>query len=355
MLNKENYVSWSSRLLRYAKTKPNGKLIYNSKMNGLYVRRMIPEPDDPDHEVPIAETFYEQTNDELTEKEVKKIEDDDQAIYIILMGLSEDIYIAVDRDLEEIEEVNANCIWMANMQQASTSGTQTGKASIYDLDGSAQGYTEEIMHGFEQRLEMIFERQVNRVHTLDFKGLTLDMRQDLAERMWMLGGAGRSMTRRQFILALDLHTAKEMTKDGFEAYWHAEGRKSDVMLSGGHLIRRIAHHFGLLVKLNIYMEIRDDWAWVAQGMERQPVVVSTAPGSAEDTPDVDEGAQAVLAPIHAPLPPPLAASRTMPQRLGRLEEDIQGLLQDVRSLRGLVERSMTDQGRFSTWIINCMA
>ncbi|GKG02027.1 hypothetical protein Tco_0306732, partial [Tanacetum coccineum] len=28
---------------------------------------------------------------------------------------------------------------------------------------------------------------------------------------------------------------------------------------------------------------------------------------------------------------------------------------DVGSLRGLVERSMTDQGRFSTWMISCMA
>ncbi|GJU49809.1 hypothetical protein Tco_1219364 [Tanacetum coccineum] len=31
-----------------------------------------------------------------------------------------------------------------------------------------------------------------------------------------------------------------------------------------------------------------------------------------------------------------------------------GLRQDVRSLCGLVERSMTDQGRFSTWMISCM-
>ncbi|GJV80056.1 hypothetical protein Tco_1515926 [Tanacetum coccineum] len=42
----------------------------------------------------------------------------------------------------------------------------------------------------------------------------------------------------------------------------------------------------------------------------------------------------------------------MPQRLGRLEEEMQGLRQDVRSLCGLVERSMTDQGRFSTWMIS---
>nr|GEW42842.1 retrovirus-related Pol polyprotein from transposon TNT 1-94 [Tanacetum cinerariifolium] len=44
MLNKENYVSWSSRLLQYAKSRPSGKLIHNSIINGPYVRRMIPEP-----------------------------------------------------------------------------------------------------------------------------------------------------------------------------------------------------------------------------------------------------------------------------------------------------------------------
>ncbi|GKB23236.1 hypothetical protein Tco_0862637 [Tanacetum coccineum] len=69
MLNKDNCVPWSSRLLRYAKSKPNGKLIYNSIMHGPYVRRMIPEPGDPDREVPVAETFYEQTDKELTDKE----------------------------------------------------------------------------------------------------------------------------------------------------------------------------------------------------------------------------------------------------------------------------------------------
>nr|GEV84745.1 hypothetical protein [Tanacetum cinerariifolium] len=36
------------------------------------------------------------------------------------------------------------------------------------------------------RLETIFGRHVNRVHTLDFKGLTPDMRQDLAERLRMV-------------------------------------------------------------------------------------------------------------------------------------------------------------------------
>ncbi|GJW80001.1 retrovirus-related pol polyprotein from transposon TNT 1-94 [Tanacetum coccineum] len=94
MLNKENYVPWSSRLLCYAKSRPNGKLIYNSIMNGPYVRRMIPEPGDPDREVLVNETFHEQTDDELTEKELKQVEVDDQAIQTILVGLLEDIYAA---------------------------------------------------------------------------------------------------------------------------------------------------------------------------------------------------------------------------------------------------------------------
>ncbi|GJR47619.1 hypothetical protein Tco_1315722 [Tanacetum coccineum] len=46
--------------------------------------------------------------------------------------------MAAAADLDEIEEVNANCILMANLQQASTSGTQTDKAPVYDLDGSAK-------------------------------------------------------------------------------------------------------------------------------------------------------------------------------------------------------------------------
>nr|GEW13534.1 integrase, catalytic region, zinc finger, CCHC-type, peptidase aspartic, catalytic [Tanacetum cinerariifolium] len=96
MLTKENYVPWSSRLLRYAKSRPNGKLIHNFIINGPYVRRMIPKPGDPNREVPVNETFPVQTDDELTEKELKQIEANDQAIQTILLVLPEDIYAAVD-------------------------------------------------------------------------------------------------------------------------------------------------------------------------------------------------------------------------------------------------------------------
>ncbi|GJY51195.1 hypothetical protein Tco_0442042 [Tanacetum coccineum] len=41
-------------------------------------------------------------------------------------------------DLDEIKEVNINCILMVNLQQASTSGTQSDKAPVYDSNGSAE-------------------------------------------------------------------------------------------------------------------------------------------------------------------------------------------------------------------------
>nr|GEU47902.1 Gag-Pol polyprotein [Tanacetum cinerariifolium] len=64
--------------------------------------------------------------------------------------------MAVAANLDEIEEVNANCIVMANLQQASTSGTQSDKAPIYDSDGSAEihdyenCYDNEIFNMFTQ-------------------------------------------------------------------------------------------------------------------------------------------------------------------------------------------------------------
>nr|GFD39483.1 hypothetical protein [Tanacetum cinerariifolium] len=53
---------------------------------------MIPEPGDANRNVNVTETFHEQTDNELFEKELKQIEADDQAIQTILLGLPEDIY-----------------------------------------------------------------------------------------------------------------------------------------------------------------------------------------------------------------------------------------------------------------------
>ncbi|GJU33386.1 hypothetical protein Tco_1176975 [Tanacetum coccineum] len=256
MLNKDNYVPWSSRLLRYAKSKPNRKLLVNSIKNGLYVRQMIIEPGDPNSVPPVAESTHEQTNDELTEKEVnaqeiwlrveqtmkgfsievqekkaklfnewerftstngesiesyyhrfsKLINDfsrnkhfpekiasnlkylnnpqpewqryvtivhqtkdlyevdyiqllhSKHGLELMVMGIMTQLLIAqkeevgiqlqakefdlmvTTKDIDEIEEVNVNCILMENLQQALTSSTHTKKALVYDSDGSAEVY-----------------------------------------------------------------------------------------------------------------------------------------------------------------------------------------------------------------------
>nr|GEV88092.1 retrovirus-related Pol polyprotein from transposon TNT 1-94 [Tanacetum cinerariifolium] len=99
MFNKENYVPWSSHLLRYAKSRPNRKLIYNYIMNGPYVRQMIPEP-----------------------------EANDQAIQTILLGLPKDVYAIVD-SLETTKE-----IWLhvQQMMKGSDIGAQEKKAKLFN-------------------------------------------------------------------------------------------------------------------------------------------------------------------------------------------------------------------------------
>nr|GEY79780.1 hypothetical protein [Tanacetum cinerariifolium] len=128
MLNKENYVPWSSRLLRYAKSRPNGKLIHNSIINGPHVRRMIPEPRNANCDVTVTETFHVQTDDEFTDKEFKQIEADDQAIQTILIGLPEDIYAAVD-SCETAQE-----IWLRiqQMMKGSNIGIQEKKTKLFN-------------------------------------------------------------------------------------------------------------------------------------------------------------------------------------------------------------------------------
>ncbi|GKD79610.1 hypothetical protein Tco_1342231, partial [Tanacetum coccineum] len=206
-------------------------------------------------------------------------------------------------------------------------------------------YTDTDIADFEVRLGRIYDREVHRVQVFDFGGLTELMDEGLRGRMLMghrdaqgqtgalqfqLGGVRRRMSWREFILGMGLHTAqgiesapkKVTTTDLFYLrsmdwgaanvlyllaqylFRHAKGRKSGARLSEGHFIGRLAHHFGL---------VGDDWAWVAQGAERQPVAAVTTPRGVEDALDIDEGTQAVPAPIHAlPPPPPIteASGRT---------------------------------------------
>nr|GFA96451.1 hypothetical protein [Tanacetum cinerariifolium] len=84
--------------------------------------------------------------------------------------------LAVAADLDKIEEVNANSILMANLQQASSSGTQTDSTPVYDTDGSVEVHenydNNEIFNMFTQEeqytelLEPIPEPQQQRATSL---------------------------------------------------------------------------------------------------------------------------------------------------------------------------------------------
>nr|GEX14036.1 Gag-Pol polyprotein [Tanacetum cinerariifolium] len=176
MLNKENYVPWSSRLLRYAKSRPNGNLIHNSIINDPYVRRMIPKPGNLNGYNVVQNVRNQVAQNAIQNPRVHNVGNQNRLIrcyncrgvgyfarnsmvrprrrdsaYLqtqLLIAQNEEAGIqlqakefdlmAAAADLDEIEEVNSNCILIANLQQASTSGTQADKAPIYDSDGLAE-------------------------------------------------------------------------------------------------------------------------------------------------------------------------------------------------------------------------
>ncbi|GKC52398.1 hypothetical protein Tco_1075143 [Tanacetum coccineum] len=95
MLSKKKYVQWMVRLIRYAKSKPNRKLLPNSILHGPYTYRIITTPGDPTQIPPIPQTTRIKTDMELTKAEAKQVKANDQAIHLILMGLPVVVYVTV--------------------------------------------------------------------------------------------------------------------------------------------------------------------------------------------------------------------------------------------------------------------
>nr|GEV74161.1 retrovirus-related Pol polyprotein from transposon TNT 1-94 [Tanacetum cinerariifolium] len=198
-------------------------------------------------------------------------------------------------------------------------------------------YTDADIMDFEMRLGMIYGREVHRVQVFDFGGLINVMAEGLSGRMLMehkdaqgqdlfisqvwrrlfeiqgllvhelileifstfrfieavldldiivalqfqLGGVKHRMSWRQFILALGLHTAKEMETDGFGTDYDCTSLPVIDMAE--------------LVRYRIFEELDDTWAWVALGPERQPDVAADILEIAEGAPDVVDGDQAISA------------------------------------------------------------
>nr|GFC18360.1 UBN2 domain-containing protein [Tanacetum cinerariifolium] len=90
--------------------------------------KLIPGPGDANRDITVTETFHLQIDGELSDKELKQIEADDQAIQTILLGLPEDIYAAVD-SCETAQE-----IWLRvqQMMKGSNIGIQEKNAKLFN-------------------------------------------------------------------------------------------------------------------------------------------------------------------------------------------------------------------------------
>nr|GEV84647.1 retrovirus-related Pol polyprotein from transposon TNT 1-94 [Tanacetum cinerariifolium] len=188
MLNKDNYIIWSSRLLRYAKSKPNGKLLVNSIKNGPYVRRMIHEPGDPNSVSPIDESTHGQTDDELTEKE--NVRNHNGLIVIpgianpnvnlngtgnviaarakgIVRPRTMDVaYLQTQLLIAQKEEVGIQLYAKEiNLMQVLTSGTQIDKAPVYDSDRTTERVYNQRKRKIIETMNVIFDE----LSTMDFE------------------------------------------------------------------------------------------------------------------------------------------------------------------------------------------
>nr|GEX14729.1 hypothetical protein [Tanacetum cinerariifolium] len=184
MLNKDNCVPWSSRIIRYARSRPNGKMIVDSIENGPYVRRMIATPGEPDLPVPLLESFHKQTDEELKENDIKRMDADDQAIQTILLCLPEDVYADVD-SCETAKE-----IWerVRQMMKGSNIGEQEKKAKLFNEWEKSKHFPENISANLkflnnlqpEWKRHVTIVRQTKNLHEADFTQIYdfLKMNQD---------------------------------------------------------------------------------------------------------------------------------------------------------------------------------
>ncbi|GKB27493.1 hypothetical protein Tco_0866894, partial [Tanacetum coccineum] len=155
-----------------------------------------------------------------------------------------------------------------------------------------EGYTEEIVQDYEQRLATIFGRQVL-----------------FSSHAWRRVFEIRGLLVREFMLefystSLELHTAEEMAGDGFKAYW---GRKRGARMCGGNFVGRLVEYFGLVTD---------------EGLMGLHVIARELPDYTSEDCEAQGGGARVTA--------------------------------SIVGLRGVVDRSIIDQYSFAPWMISCM-
>nr|GEV34601.1 hypothetical protein [Tanacetum cinerariifolium] len=220
-----------------------------------------------------------------------------------------------------------------------------------------------------------------------------------------LGGARHHLSWRQFILALRFHTAEEMETVRFGAYRAESARQipdkgdlrdywigissaryflgtspsyifirdpilrfchrlvacsiagrsqapkkvtvTDLFYLRGMDVGSVNVSYLLARYLRLFASGRKQGATISvvPGPERQPDAAAGAIRAAEDAPAVDEGDHAIPAPVQAPQLPP--AVSTMPQRMVRLEEDVQEIRGALAEQREVIDVMARDFSRFT--------
>ncbi|GKA35970.1 hypothetical protein Tco_0722461 [Tanacetum coccineum] len=220
----------------------------------------------------------------------------------------------------------------------------------HKISSEPTGYTNEIVHDFEERLDMIFSKQVNRVHIFDFEGLTEEMRQGLTDRLRMVyTGAERHVLftsyawRRVFEILgpLSMIASDDDFSEAVPSYTSIRDP-----------LRRLCHR---LIAVSIsgrgQAPEKVDYRGGPLGIdcgERQQMTAAGAAQVDEEIPD--EGVQADPAPAQGP---PTAAPiiRTMPQSMTRLEEEVHRLRESLGEQRAVLDGMSRDFSRFITWTV----
>nr|GFB54974.1 hypothetical protein [Tanacetum cinerariifolium] len=119
--------------------------------------------------------------------------------------------MAAAADLDKIEEVNKNCILMANLQQASTSSTQTDKAPVYDSDGSAENDNNIISEAtsVEQSGEIVEQHHANFEET---RALYVSLHQNLGIEVEKVNTVNRKLKETNAELTTELARFKNQEK-----------------------------------------------------------------------------------------------------------------------------------------------
>nr|GEW28848.1 hypothetical protein [Tanacetum cinerariifolium] len=192
-----------------------------------------------------------------------------------------------------------------------------------------EGYTNEIILDFEERLGMIFGRQI--ATKADLRGY------------WSRIASDGDL--------LEMVSSYTSIRDPLRRLCHRliMRRKREAKMSGRHFIGRLVEHFGLVTEEGLQgltMVVGE-----LRVIEIDELVV-TAEAAQADQEIPKEGVQADPTPVQALQAPTAApATRTMPQRMARLEEEVRRVRKSSGEQLAVFDAMSRDFSRFTTWTV----